>query len=191
MKTPVTEADRRHQTVDQLIGEQVLVAVRRIIRAVDLNSRSLLQKHGLTGPQLVVLKSLARTGEVSVGALAKDVHLSQGTVTGIVHRLEKRNLVTRTRGERDKRQIFVQVTTKGETLLREVPSLLQERFVSQFARLADWEKSLILSSVQRIVSMLEAEAIDASPVLTTGPIQESDNHSPEATTIRESTADEA
>ena len=55
-------------------------------------------------------------------------------------------------------------------MLSSAPSPLQDQFVRKFSALQDWEQSLILSSVQRIVSMMEAEDIDASAVLTTGPI---------------------
>jgi hypothetical protein len=48
--------------------------------------------------------------------------------------------------------------------------LLQEKFVLRFAELEDWEQTLMLSSLQRIVSMMEAEEIEAAPVLTSGPM---------------------
>ena len=153
--------------------EQVLIAIRRIIRAVDLHSRLLLQHHGLTGPQLVILKSLAETGEVSVGQLAHSVHLSQGTVTGILDRLESRQLVTRRRGTTDKRQMLAQPTEYALTLVRDAPSPLQDRFIDEFGRLADWEKSQILSVLQRVVAMMEAESVDGTPILTTGAIEDS------------------
>lgn len=164
------DAARHH---DEFFCEQVLISLRRIIRAIDLHSRLLLQQHGMTGPQLAVLKTLAEIGEVPVGELAKQVHLSQGTVTGILDRLARRDFVTRQRSDVDKRRMLVAVTPKAAELIRSAPSLLQEQFVREFAKLADWEKSQTLSSLQRIVGMMEAEAIDATPMLATGAINES------------------
>jgi len=43
------------------MGDQVIVALRRVIRAVDLHSRTLLASHGLTGPQALILKALQET----------------------------------------------------------------------------------------------------------------------------------
>lgn len=158
---------------DEFFCEQVLISLRRIIRAVDLHSRMLLVKHGLTGPQLTVLKTLAELGEVSVGELAKQVHVSQGTVTGILDRLERQEFVTRRRSDADRRRILATVTPKAAEVIRDAPSLLQEQFVREFSKLADWEKSQTLSSLQRIVAMMEAQAIDATPMLATGAIGES------------------
>ncbi|QDT51624.1 MarR family winged helix-turn-helix transcriptional regulator [Symmachiella dynata] len=158
---------------DDFFCEQVLIALRRIIRAVDLRSRKLLQKHGLTGPQLTVLKALCEIGEVPAGELAKRVHLSQGTVTGILDRLTRRDFVVRRRCPVDKRRMLVVATPQATELVRSAPSLLQEQFVHEFAKLADWEKTQTLSSLQRIVSMMEAEEIDATPMLAIGAIDES------------------
>lgn len=148
----------------------VLLALRRIIRAIDLHSRSLIQQCGLTGPQLIVLQSLSELGRVSVGELAASVSLGQATMTGILDRLEKRGLVERRRSEADKRRMMVVATPAGEEVLARAPSLLQESFLDQFDSLQDWEQTLIVSSLQRVVGMMEATAIDATPMLATGPL---------------------
>lgn len=169
----MNRADTQTRHRDEFFCEQVLVSLRRIIRAVDLHSRMLLQRHGLTGPQLAVLKTLSEMGQVSVGELASQVHLSQGTVTGILDRLTRRKFVIRRRSDVDKRRMMVEVTPEAANVIRDAPSLLQEQFTREFSKLADWEKPQILSSLQRIVAMMEAEAIDATPMLATGEISES------------------
>lgn len=42
---------------------------------------------------------------------------------------------------------------------------MQESFVEAFDKLEDWEKSMILSSLQRLVSLMDAQHIDAAPLL--------------------------
>jgi DNA-binding MarR family transcriptional regulator len=150
----------------------VLVALRRIMRAIDQHSRQLVQQLGVTGPQLVVLQELARSGPVPIGSLAKAVNLSHATVTGIVTRLEKRRLVERRGDPEDGRRVLVEATAEGGTLLVTGPLPIQESFITEFERLQDWEKSLILSSLQRVVSMMEANELDAAPILATGPIDQ-------------------
>lgn len=151
---------------------EVLLALRKIIRAIDLHSRSLIQQYGLTGPQLIVLQSLSELGCVSVGELATTVSLGQATMTGILTRLEKRGLIDRRRSELDKRKMMVNATPAGEEILKNAPPLLQESFLDQFDDLQDWEQSLLISSLQRVVSMMEATSIDATPMLATGPLDE-------------------
>ena len=150
--------------------EMVIVALRRIIRAIDLRSRFLVTNYGLTGPQLTVLRELSAHSGVSVGELTRAIHLSQPTVTGILDRLVKRGLVRRHRSDEDRRRVQVWVTDEAKQLLTDAPPLLQEEFTAQFGKLEDWEQTQILSAIQRVVSMMEAKHIDAKPILTTGPV---------------------
>ncbi len=156
------------------------MALRRIIRAIDLHSRLLVQRHGITGPQLIVLRQIATVGMISAGGVANRVSLSKGTVSGILERLEKRGLVVRQRSAGDRRQVLIQATEAGVSMLESAPSPLQDQFVRKFSALQDWEQSLMLSSLQRVVAMMEAEDIDASAVLTTGPISASASPSQQA-----------
>jgi len=150
------------------LEEQVIAALRRITRAIDLHSRLLLQKNGLTIPQLAALQATQRLQPITVGALARDIHLGPATVTGILGRLEKRGLVSRTRGDLDRRSVVVQLTDEGTKLVAEAPSLLQDRFHRELAKLQEWEQTMILATLQRIASMMDAEDIEAAPVLVPG-----------------------
>ncbi len=140
--------------------EAVLLALRRIARAIDLHSKRLVQRYGLTGPQALVLRSLLLVSELSVGELARRVNLSQATVTDILDRLEKRALVQRTRSTADKRRVLVRATADAKALGDALP-LLQESFVAEFRRLQEWEQTLILSSLQRVASMMDAKTAAA------------------------------
>lgn len=158
---------------ESTIQTQVLVALRRIIRAVDLHSKYLAQRYGLTGPQLAILKEIAQSQPISTGALAQRISLGQATVSSILDRMEKRGLVKRTRSEQDKRRVMNEVTENATKILEQSPSLIQSRFVTEFGKLADWERSLVLSTLQRVASMMQADELEASPVLVTGPLDAS------------------
>lgn len=153
------------------ILDKVLVGLRRIMRAVDLHSRSLIQRYGLSGPQLIILRELSRLGEVSGSELAKAVSLSLATVTGILTRLENRGLISRRRSSSDKRRVMVRATSEAERILDSAPPPLQESFARQFVKLQDWEQTAILSSLQRLVAMMEARDLDAVPILTTDSLE--------------------
>ncbi len=159
-----------HHKEPGFTANHVMAALRRIIRAIDLHSRALVQRFGLTGPQLVVLKALIETSPQPVSSLAAAVNLSQATVTGILDRLERKSMVTRERYSRDKRKVMVSPTSAAEDALAGAPPLLQEHFTEAFENLADWEQTQILSSLQRIVTLMEAGNVDAGPILTTGPL---------------------
>jgi DNA-binding MarR family transcriptional regulator len=153
------------------------------MRAVDLHSKRLVKTYGLTGPQVLLLKELTRGGEVPVGQLAKSISLSHGTVTDIIARLERKGLVQRTRDSVDKRRVLAKTTGLAAEIMKTAPSLLQERFVDRFSQLQDWEQTLILSSLQRIATMMEAKEIEAAPILASGALTAPAGQSAEATVV--------
>jgi DNA-binding MarR family transcriptional regulator len=152
--------------------DEVLVALRRVIRAVDLHSRALVRSHGLTAPQTLVLKEILRAGELPIGSVAQGVNLSHATTTDIVNRLERRGLVARTRSSADRRRVLLRATPAAEKTLQRAPPLLQESFASRFGQLAEWEQTLLLASLQRIAALMDAERIDAAPVLAAGSVED-------------------
>ena len=154
------------------MSDEVLTALRKIIQSIDLNSKSLERRIGLTGPQLYVLKVVSDSDVVSVGKIAKIVSLSQGTVTGILERLEKRQLIIRKKDAQDRRRVLVTITDPGKSLIKNAPPLMQEAFVEQFERFRDWEQTMILSALQRLVSIMDVRHGEVGPVLLAGPIIE-------------------
>lgn len=147
-----------------------MIALRKIIQAIDMNSRKLVKRVGLTGPQLVILQEISSLGEVTSGEIARAVSLSQATLTGILERMEKRGLLSRRRSEHDKRRVMVRISDSGMKVLEDAPPLMQEEFVDEFSSLQEWEQNMILSSLQRLVSIMDAKAIQAAPFLATSAI---------------------
>lgn len=162
--------------------DDVLVALRRVIRATDLHSKHLAKTTGLTAPQMLLLQTVRNKGAVTIGELANEMSLSQATVTTILDRLEKRELVYRERSTEDKRKVYAHLTERAHETLIDAPIPLQDQFARQFADLQEWEQTMIISSLQRISQMMNAQHIDASPVLDVGTIDRHDNDRQDAPT---------
>ncbi len=141
--------------------ESVLRSLRRITRAIDLHSRQLATRYRLTAPQLVCLRELMREGgESTPGQLARTIHLSQATVTGILDRLSARGLVSRERSEEDRRRVIVRLTEDGRTVVRTAPSPLHERFAAALGRLGDEQQARIDEALEQIVQMMEVDDLE-------------------------------
>lgn len=94
----------------------------RLIWALDHGLQSLSKRMhaslGLTGPQRVTLRVLGRRPGISAGTLAEILRLHPSTLTGILHRLERRDLVRRTRDPKDRRRARLELTSRGRRLDR-------------------------------------------------------------------------
>ncbi len=150
--------------------EETLVALRQIMRATELNGRNLAKETGLSTSQLMALQALNTTQDMTAGGVAKEVNLSQATVSTLLDKLEARNLVQRERGLTDKRKVFVRLTDVGRELVSNAPTALQDRFSHNFEELQDWEQGMIAAVMERVANMMGASDLDAAPVLHTGAI---------------------
>ncbi len=154
--------------------EQLLISLRRVIRAIDIHSRQLNKQSGLTGPQLMVMQTISQLDRPLAKDIAKEVALSPATVATIIDRLEARDLVVRTRSELDKRKWHLSLSDAGIEILSAAPKPLQDHFIKRYQNLEEWEQSQLLSSVERIAAMMDANELDAAPVLLVGNIQPED-----------------
>jgi DNA-binding MarR family transcriptional regulator len=128
---------------------------------------------------LICLRQLLQRGGMTPGQLAREVSLSPATISGILDRLESRALITRQRRLEDKRQVLVQLTDAGRQLVGRTPLPLHERFVRRLAELPANQQAEIEKILGRIVEMMEAEGIDAAPLLDHWPAQpDPDNVTP-------------
>lgn len=153
-------------------SDNVLISLRRIIQAIDIHSRQLVRKHGITTPQLIILKQIEGQETITVTQLAKQVSLKQATVTDILNRLERKGLILRVKDTGDRRRVLVKETDAGKKLLEAAPSPLQDTFLEKFENLEDWKQSMILTSLQLLGTLMTEEEISAAPILSTGELTE-------------------
>jgi len=156
--------------IQQDLSDSVMSTLRQIIRAIDLQSKQLTKKYGLTGPQLIILKEIYKSPYSPISEIAKTVSLSQATVTSILDRLCQQGFSIRQRSEKDKRKVNITLTDKAIVVLEKNPSVLQDEFSEEFEKLEDWEKNMLLSSLQRLANMMDATKIKSPPVLVSGPL---------------------
>ncbi len=147
--------------------DSLFISIRGIMRAIDLNSKQLVVKYGLTGPQMLLLKYIYQAGDNGIisSSLAKKVSLSMATITSIIDRLLKKDLVDRVRAQDDKRKVYLVATPSCRAIMEKEPDLFQEAFIAKFEQLEDWEQSLMLSSFERVANMMGASTLDLAPIL--------------------------
>ena len=153
-------------------SEEALIALRQIQRRTEQASKKLAAQAGLTPSQLLVMQILAERGEISAGEVSNLTQLKHATITSLVDKLVARGLAARRRCEEDRRRVWLQLLPDGETAITSAPDLLQETFQTRFDSLPDWQQSMLVSSLERIAALLDAEDLDAAPILDVGALDE-------------------
>jgi len=122
--------------------------------AARLASRRLSAKlagYNVTPPQWGVLVALWEEDGLSLSELAKRSYFDGPTMTGIVDRLEKSNLVERRRESSDRRVISVYLTAEGRRLRAQLPSLSEEANQDATAGLEQSEIDALLTTLRKII----------------------------------------
>jgi DNA-binding MarR family transcriptional regulator len=112
--------------------------------------------------------------EATPKTISQRAGIAQATATALLDKLEARGFVTRRRGQTDRRQVWIALTDAGREALRAAPDPLQARFGERFLELPDWEQAMIVAALERVAGLLDAERLDASPVLHVGALAPGD-----------------
>lgn len=118
-----------------------------------------------TLPQFDVLAQLLRHPQgMTSTELSRVLLVTAGNLTGIVDRLEARELVTRTALPDDKRVRVLKLTAKGKRLAKREVQRHEEWLNEIFGSLADAERHKLSTALDRLRHSLEADG-EAAPLL--------------------------
>jgi MarR family 2-MHQ and catechol resistance regulon transcriptional repressor len=116
----------------------------KLIRAADTLSSGIninLSNAGLTESQFNVLDALYHLGPLTQKQLGKKLLKSGGNITMVIDNLEKRNLVKRRRGERDRRVFFVDLTLQGKRQVENILPKQVSRIKNEMSTLSKGEQN--------------------------------------------------
>ena len=146
----------------------ILIQIRKIVRSINLESKKIQKEYGVSIPQVLCLNYLhnAENSQATQRELKRFLNLNSSTVSGIIHRLEKKGLVARLPKSGDKRVVHIALTSAGDKLIAIMPSLLHEQLSDKLQALNASELKRIEESLDVLVRLLDIQSVDASPVIT-------------------------
>jgi DNA-binding MarR family transcriptional regulator len=122
-RNPVEEIERALMQISWL-------AQRQFMQLLDED------RFRLTLPQFYTLLHLQQMdAECKMSDLADATHQSAASLTGVVDRLLEKQLVERTRHERDRRQVMVAVTARGRALIAEIKQARRDQMSAALGHL--------------------------------------------------------
>lgn len=146
----------------------VLIKVRKIVRSINLESKKIQKEYGVSIPQVLCLNFLHNSPnyQLTQGEIKKFLNLNSSTVSGIINRLEKKGLIARLPKMHDKRVVNIALTSLGDQLLDQIPSLLHEQLSSKLQKLDDSKIKSVEESLDILIEMLDIQSIEACPMIT-------------------------
>jgi DNA-binding MarR family transcriptional regulator len=144
--------------------KDIVVSIRKLVRAVYLDSQKMSRQFGLTGQQSVVLRLLLNNGSMSSADLSRLMYVTPSNMTGIIDRLEKKDLIERMRKEGDRRVSLILLTDTGKKLGVGIPDQIEKKFINQLVDLELEHVQLLAMAMNQILNLIDAEDIEAEPL---------------------------
>lgn len=136
-------------------AKQLLGSYLRVSQRMSRQFRSYFGRLDLTFPQALVLTVLGEEGVMPISRLAQQMGSANSTVSGIVDRLEKLNLVKRVRSDEDRRVIYVDLTEEYRSMQREMEPSVSDYLAKLLKELSDKEMAEICAGLDKLDAALQ------------------------------------
>lgn len=94
--------------------------LRQVCGKVKNKGREILSDYDITPPQFNALLTLIKHDGLTIGELSNKMYLACSTVTDLLDRMERNELVIRVKDEKDRRIVRIEVLDKGNDLIEKI-----------------------------------------------------------------------
>lgn len=145
---------------------RILAVLRSISRATQGQSRLLARSTGLGLVEAGILQTLTENGSMTMSGLARELQVSNATLTALADRLELKGYLARSRSSSDRRQVLASITEHGREAFALNLSGQQQRFVQRFSSLSTERQEQLLEAVRELADMMGALPPEPPPGLS-------------------------
>ncbi len=135
------------------LQNQVCFPVYALAKEIVNRYRPLLQELDLTYPQYLVMLVLWENGSQSVSNIGEKLYLDSGTLTPLLKRLEQKEIINRSRSERDERSVVISLTGVGEQLQQKAKNI-PDKMVDTLS-ISKEELLLLKKSIDQVLANLK------------------------------------
>lgn len=136
-------------------GIEVAKLFKEVMMLLKHNMSKLFEDCGMTGPQGMVMGTISKLGKTKISDLSSNLGLSNSTISGIIDRLEKQEMVVRERSEEDKRVVYVSLTPKFEEMHQDLHKRAQQNITNIMKRGTPEEITKVIEGFTTLKKLLK------------------------------------
>lgn len=121
--------------------------------------REILSHMNITDPQFIALQHIVNNQQLTIGELSQRMSLACSTITDLIDRMEKNELVLREKDEQDKRVVRLKVQPKGNEIVKQVLKKRREYLSEKLTDLSENEKELLLKGLKHLYNVMIEESV--------------------------------
>jgi len=141
----------RRQLVERLISG--MMNMRQADR--DASHSDILQKYGLSSPQIPVVMLVAKAGQVSVKDIASRFNITSSAATQLVQTLIRHNILRKNTDQKDRRAVRIEFTPKGKRTFAALRANMLGEIEKVFKPVPDRELSEMVNIFEKVLSFIK------------------------------------
>lgn len=143
---------------------EIVANIEKYLRKVDYiirrKGREILSDFNITVPQFTALQILINQGNMTIGELSQKMALACSTITDLIDRMEKSELVVRKKDDKDRRVVRVEVLPNGYSILEKVLDKRIEFLSGKLIDFSDEDKNKLNIGLKDLYEAMNIETKD-------------------------------
>lgn len=135
---------------EQDLSLKLFIVLSRAMQAITKRVEADIRSHDLNPTEFAVLELLYHKGEQPIQKIGEKVLLASSSITYVVDKLEKKDLIMRKACPSDRRVTFAVTTEKGEELMDRIFPKHKEALHEIFDGLETGEKSQLIKQLKKL-----------------------------------------
>lgn len=138
------------ENLDEELSLKLFVVLTRALDAVKKSIERDIRTYGMNPTEFAVLELIYNKGEQTVQKIGEKVLIASSSITYVVDKLEKKELLRRTPNPDDRRIILVSITEEGRKMMDEIFPNHSRSVQRILGGLDAEEKSLIIGQLKKL-----------------------------------------
>jgi DNA-binding MarR family transcriptional regulator len=131
--------------------------LRKIDYIIRIKGREILNDFNITAPQFSALQILINNGDMTIGELSQKMSLACSTITDLIGRMERTELVKRKKDEKDKRVVRIEVLPKGFDILEKVLDKRRKFLEDKLDNFDEEHKQILTKGLNELYTAMNEE----------------------------------
>ncbi|MGM7636020.1 MarR family winged helix-turn-helix transcriptional regulator [Bacillus sp. Hm123] len=129
---------------------KLFIVLSRATKVINEQVNEYIYESGLNPTEFAVLELLYHKGPQPLQQIGNKILMASGSITYVVDKLEKKNLLARKTNEKDRRVIRAEITDQGRQLIDEIFPQHEENIHQLMNILSEEEKETAIALIRKL-----------------------------------------
>lgn len=129
---------------------KTFVITMKAAKALEEVTKQDIKRHGMRTSDFAILEALYHKGRQTIREISESVLISTGSITYVIDKLEKKELLIRTNCPDDRRAVYLEITAKGKEIMDEIFPKHQQVIEELFEGISESDKKTVIEVLKKV-----------------------------------------